>query len=393
MIEKTFNKEDRDFRSLWYPHLEGVRPSFRRSGVIHLLQTKRTRGKMMEGPSSRSLDLLIVDDDFFVREVIKGNLAERFPTFLFREADSGNAALTLVNEKAPDIVLVDLRMPGLNGFALIRLLHKRDRTRHIPIVAISGLRDSASIRKAVEAGVTDYCAKPIDFEQLGAKIDRIVKNVLKRTDVTSRQRNAPRKTAVGSISVVLPVCYPERDGVWINSPLEMEEGDPIMFYGKKFFRALRLDLDNPFAWSRVEHCHREEDLFRVKLLFEEIPEDYQKQLAILNRSNERMRRYVGQASASVTLDFPCEVKDLSGEGLRMIGTLPWREGVEVNLDISDVIETLSIAASDPVIRACIRWSETDGPNRIAGVHFVDLEDELRRQLMAWCLGTRIEEGY
>ena len=347
----------------------------------------------MEGSSNRSLDLLIVDDDYFVREVIKGNLAERFPSFRFREADSGNTALTLVNERAPDIVLVDLRMPGLNGFALIRLLHRRDRTRHIPIVAISGLRDSGSIRKAVEAGVTDYCAKPIDFEQLGAKIDRIVKTVLKRTDITSRQRNVPRKNFTGSISVVLPVCYPERDGVWIDSPLEMEEGDPLLFNGRRFFRALRLDPDNPFTWSRVEHCHLEEQLFRVKLLFEEIPEDYEEQLTILNRSNERMRRYIGQASASVNLDFPCEVQDLSGEGLRMVGTLPWRDGVEVDLDIGDVIETLSIAASNPVIRASIRWSEMDGPNRIAGVHFLDLEDGLRKQLMAWCLGTRLVERF
>ena len=77
----------------------------------------------------------------------------------------------------------------------------------------------------------------------------------------------------------------------------------------------------------------------------------------------------------------------------MAGTLPWKVGTEVRLNISSVIRELSLAASDPVVRATIRWSGQEGKNCLTGVKFIDVDDELQNQLMAWCLGKPLPEGY
>jgi len=339
------------------------------------------------------LDLLIVDDDPFAREIIRGNLAERFPRTRFREADSGNSALSSINERIPDLVLLDLRMPGLNGFALIRLLRNRDRTRSLPVIAISGLRDSASVRKAAEAGATDYCAKPIDFELLGKKIERIVREVLKRDYLETRRRNTPRKEIVAPITAAMPICYPERDGVWVDSPLEIPQGEPLLFDGHSLFDALRLGIEDPLRWTRVEHCHDEDNGFRIKLLFEDVPDDYEDQIRLLNRSKERFRRYIGQKSSDLHVDFPCEVRNLSGEGLLLAGSLPWKTGAEATLNVGNLLRDLSLVAASPEIRAIVRWTKQEGPVHFAGMRFVDLDDDLQGQLMAWCLGLRTWEGH
>src|SRR3989304_171656 len=137
----------------------------------------------MNRGSIQGVDLLIVDDDASIREIIIGNLSEKFPNLRCREANTGNGALPLINERVPDVILLDLRMPGLNGFALTRLVRNRDHTKRVPIIAVTALSDKSSVRKAVESGATDYCVKPIDFEQLSRKIERILMEVLKKTEV------------------------------------------------------------------------------------------------------------------------------------------------------------------------------------------------------------------
>jgi len=343
----------------------------------------------MNQQADSGVETLVIDDDPGIREIIRGNLLEKFPAMRFREAENGNAALILINERVPDLILADLRMPGLNGFALIRLLRNRDRTRHIPIIAISGLSDSGSVRKAVEAGANDYCLKPINFAQLAKKIETALARWSKRTDLTTRQRSVPRRTLLAAASALMPIRYPEREGLWIDSPLDIGEGEPLLFNGHQFFRSLRVPVDNPYLWGRVERCHPEEGLFRMKVLFEDVPGEYEEQLRILNRSRDRFRRDFAPGPEGLHLELPCEIRDLSGEGLKVVGSLPWKIGSTVHLSLKEIIHNLSFQSSESRLRAVIRWSEQQGPHHVAGVQFADVDEDLRRQIMGWCLETRL----
>jgi CheY-like chemotaxis protein len=339
----------------------------------------------MNRGSIQDVDLLIVDDDSTIREIIIGNLSEKFPHLRCREASTGNEALILINERVPDVILLDLRMPGLNGFALTRLVRNRDHTKRVPIIAVTALSDKGSVRKAVESGATDYCVKPIDFEQLSRKIERILTQVLKKTEIETRNRSSPRRRISSHLGAIMPVYYPERDGVWIDSPHEIEEGDPLIFNGSHLFRALRVYVENPFWWSRVDQCHFEDDVYRVKLLFENLPDGYEDQIKVLNRSVDRFRRNFVQGQENLHLEFPSQIQDISGEGVRLVGSLPMQVGSEIDLNLSQLVKELSFLTPDCRVRAAVRWTEREGADYSTGLHFTQIDDDLRTQLMKWCL--------
>ena len=289
------------------------------------------------------------------------------------------------NERVPDLLLTDLRMPGLNGFALIRLLRTRDRTRALPIIAISVLKDRASVTKALDLGANDYVTKPVDFELLAGKIERIYTFMLHRNDIKKRERSGPRKVILCDAKAVMPVQYPEREGVWIASPFNIAEGEALQFDGSQFLDALRLPGDNSLLWSRVEHCKQESDNFQLKLLFDPIPEDYDANLALLNRARNRFRSCFEGGKTPVHLDFPCSILELSGGGMRLKGNLPWQVGASVRLNLSKVIGEMGFTASKPLVEGTIQWSKAEGNQHLAGVRFTGIEDSLQEQIMESCL--------
>lgn len=336
-------------------------------------------------PPRTDVEILVVDDERPVLEVIVGNLEEKFPTFRFLKAESGNAALALIGERLPDIILLDLRMPGLNGFALTRILRSRETTRRIPIVAISGLKDSVSVMKALELGATDYCVKPIDFALLAAKIESLCSRFLKKDRIRKRARSVPRRNLTLPILASMPVVFPEREGLWIESPLDIEEGAPLKIDGARLFRALRLRPDTPYLWSRVEHCREEDQTYHVKLLFESIPPDYLEQLIILNRSRDRLRRFLGASREGLMLDFPCMVVDASGHGLCLKGALPWKVGAALQLDLANLVAKLGIQTSDTLVKATVMWARPNQEKYVAGVRFSEVEEEFQMQMMSFCI--------
>lgn len=339
----------------------------------------------MQRHSASDLEILVVDDEPMVREVVVGNLAEKFPTFRIRQAASGNAALAMINERVPDLILADLRMPGLNGFAMTRLLRSRDRTRHLPIIVISGLKDTGSVLKALELGATDYCVKPIDFELLVRKIEIIAARLLNLPDLAKRNRSSPRRRLQCPSASIMTVAYPEREGLWIDSPLDIGEGEPILVDGSHFFEALRLKQDKPTWWTRVEHCRKEADQYQVKLLLDPIPQKYDEQLLILNRSKDRFRRYFTNGQEPIVLEFPCMIQNLSGGGVLVGGTLPWKAGSLVTLNLTELIHRLGLNTNETRGLAMVRWAKKSGYQYQAGLRFETIDEDLRLQIMSYCL--------
>jgi CheY-like chemotaxis protein len=331
------------------------------------------------------IEVLVVDDEPLVRDVVVGNLAEKFPTFRVRQAESGNAALAMINERVPDLLLSDLRMPGLNGFALIRMLRSRDRTRKLPIIVISGLKDMPSVLKALELGATDYVVKPIDFEMLVQKVESICARFLHQDHLEKRNRSSLRRKIHCPAAASMLVTFPEREGLWLDSPLDVEVGEPLLIDGSKVFQAMRLNIDNPFWWSRVEHCRKELEGYQLKLLLDPIPQKYDEQLLVLNRSKERFRRYFGGGQEPLSVDFPCLVMNLSGGGLQISGSLPWKQDALVHLNLAELIHRLGFTTTNSKISASIRWTNVNGSDYLAGVRFEEIDEELRMQIMAYCL--------
>lgn len=117
-------------------------------------------------PTISPASVLIVDDDPRNRKLIETLL--RVDGFEVTSADSGAAALAAVSAALPDLVLLDLMMPDMDGFEVVRRLKADPVANRVPIVMVTALDDAASRARLAAAGVERVLVKPVDRWQLKA---------------------------------------------------------------------------------------------------------------------------------------------------------------------------------------------------------------------------------
>ncbi len=91
------------------------------------------------------------------------------------EAENGAAALKNVQESAPDLILLDVMMPGMDGFEVCRLLKQDEQTRLIPVVFVTALNDRRARLRGIESGGDDFLTKPFDQLELSARVKSLIR--------------------------------------------------------------------------------------------------------------------------------------------------------------------------------------------------------------------------
>ena len=128
-----------------------------------------------------SQTILIVDDEEDIRNSIRRFLEPR--GFKVLTAQNGSEAFALAGETRPNIVITDVDMPDMDGFALNRLLKAKDRTPQIPVIIISGKAiDEKSIIKGLGEGADDYIVKPISLPVLLARTKAVLRRYERSED-------------------------------------------------------------------------------------------------------------------------------------------------------------------------------------------------------------------
>jgi len=112
--------------------------------------------------------ILIVDDDVIITDLMKMLVSTEGhqPTAV----NDSTQAMEVANTVQPDLITLDLMMPGLTGFELCELLHNDPRFANIPIVIVSARDDPESKERALQAGARDYITKPFGMEDFLGKI-------------------------------------------------------------------------------------------------------------------------------------------------------------------------------------------------------------------------------
>ncbi len=115
-----------------------------------------------------SVRLLFVDDDPILREFAQVNLSSEHATV--ETAADGEAALAAIAAGAPDLVLLDLEMPGLDGFGVLEALRADPRWRDLPVVVVTGREDIEAVDRAFAAGATSFVVKPLNWRLLAHQL-------------------------------------------------------------------------------------------------------------------------------------------------------------------------------------------------------------------------------
>lgn len=117
--------------------------------------------------------ILIVDDEEDIIELIKFNLINEGYSTL--EAMSGEKAIAIANQKKPDLIILDLMLPGIDGFEVTKYLRKNEKTAYMPIVMLTAKGEESDIVTGLELGANDYISKPFSPKVLIARIRSILR--------------------------------------------------------------------------------------------------------------------------------------------------------------------------------------------------------------------------
>ncbi len=125
--------------------------------------------------------VLVVDDSNTIRTAVKWILASQDLHVLL--AEDGQQGVDTATRELPELILMDVEMPRMDGFSACRQLRGQDSTRHIPIILITSKGNQVDVARGYESGCTLYLTKPFDAERLKG----VVKRFLSRAAVAPRE--------------------------------------------------------------------------------------------------------------------------------------------------------------------------------------------------------------
>ena len=178
--------------------------------------------------------VLVVEDEPAQREVLSYNFEAE--GFRVAQASNGEEALMLVEESAPDVIVLDWMLPNVSGIEVCRRLKMRPETRGVPIIMLSARSEEVDRVRGLETGADDYIIKPYSLVELVAR----VRTQLRRT----------RPSVVG-----LVLTY---DDIRLDSESHrVYRGDKVLKLGPTEFRLLTTFMEKPGrVWSREQLLDR-----------------------------------------------------------------------------------------------------------------------------------------
>src|SRR2546429_4704554 len=129
--------------------------------------------------------ILVIEDEPDIRKLVQYNLTQEH--FNVVEAEDGEQALSLLQREKPNLVILDLMLPGLSGMELCKILRQRSDTSRLPILMLTAKAGEADRIVGLEMGADDYLAKPFSPRELVAR----VRAILRRAGSAKQPDNSP----------------------------------------------------------------------------------------------------------------------------------------------------------------------------------------------------------
>jgi DNA-binding response OmpR family regulator len=161
-------------------------------------------GRRMRHHGGVGTRILAVEDDERIRSAVK--LALEDEGWTVDEAESGEQAIEMFQRSNPDVVLIDIMLPGIDGFELCRTLR---RTSDVPVVMVTARNDTHDVVAGLEAGADDYLTKPFAPKELSARIRALLRRI--RPSVNGHSR-----LSFGDLELIPDEGKVLRDGVEVH---------------------------------------------------------------------------------------------------------------------------------------------------------------------------------
>ena len=187
------------------------------------------------------IKILIVDDEEHIRELLKFNLEKNKYKVIC--ADNGNDAIALACSEIPNLILLDLMLPGMDGYDVCKEIRKNNITTNIPVVMITAKGEEFDKILGLELGADDYITKPFSVRELVAR----VKAVLRRTNMKQEEN----KTSFGEIVIDFDKHQVKKNGEGVELTLKEFELLSILCRNKGRVMTREYLLDKIWGYEYV----------------------------------------------------------------------------------------------------------------------------------------------
>jgi len=162
--------------------------------------------------------IFIIEDDKSIQEVVRFNLAKE--GYQVDHSEDGETALIKMASKIPDLILLDLMLPGIDGLELCRRLKSNDKTNNISVIILTAKGEEADIVAGLELGADDYITKPFSIRVLLARIRAVL-----------RRKSTVETVEEGALKIRDLIIHPGRHQVLVNgSEVELTRTEFSLIY-------------------------------------------------------------------------------------------------------------------------------------------------------------------
>lgn len=199
--------------------------------------------------ADKKLKILVIDDEVTQRMLVKEYLEEA--GHLVRQADDGRRGLKMATSTAPDVILLDVMLPSIDGFDLCRSLKEHPVTANTPVILITASREGDVIARGLAAGADDFVTKPVDWEFLADRVAHVARKSMERTHLLQMVEVRP---GIGSDDYV-PSLRQEQSLAGIDELIqgaELQAGQAAAQAAAEM-HALKAEFEQEFARLKLEN--------------------------------------------------------------------------------------------------------------------------------------------
>jgi diguanylate cyclase (GGDEF)-like protein len=197
-----------------------------------------------------SIKILIADDDPDIRDILKLTLGEE--NYEILEAPDGEEALKIIRAKALDLVLLDYKMPKMDGRQVCNLIKKDLLLQHLPVIMVTGKGEISDRIEGIDAGADDYVVKPFEPRELLARIRMVLRRTKRDLEANPLTRLPGNVAILNELSNCIErktpcaVCYVDLDKFKAyNDKYGFEHGDDVIRETARILLGAAKELGNP----------------------------------------------------------------------------------------------------------------------------------------------------
>jgi len=197
-----------------------------------------------------SIKILVVDDDPDIRDILKLTLSEE--SYEVIEAEDGEEAIKAIHSKSPDLVLLDYRIPKVDGREVCRQIKNDILLSHLPIIMVTGSGDVNDKVGGIDSGADDYIVKPFEPKELLARIRMIIRRTKRDLEANPLTRLPGNVSIINELRKRLPekslfaVCYIDLDKFKAyNDKYGFEHGDEVIRETARILIRTTREVGNP----------------------------------------------------------------------------------------------------------------------------------------------------